>query len=168
MRCLATVEGAEHEFEFEELGANSYSLRLGEQSFEIDLRRVGPFSFSVLIGNRSFDFDVTLHGQEGIVTSRAGTYRVSLVDERRRAMRAAGGDGRQVSGRVELKAMMPGRVVNVLLETGAEVAAEQGVLIVEAMKMENEIKAPKAGKVVEIKVAVGQTVEKGEVLAIIE
>jgi biotin carboxyl carrier protein len=168
MRYLATVEGAEHEFEIEESAANSYSLRLGEQSFAVDLRRVGPFSFSVLIGNRSFDFDITLDGQEVIVASRAGAYRLSLVDERRRAMRAAAGDGRQVSGRIELKAMMPGRVVNLLLEPGAEVAAEQGVLTVEAMKMENEIKAPKAGKVVEIRVTAGQTVEKGEILAIIE
>src|SRR5215469_761023 len=168
MRYLATVEGADHEFEIEERGANFYSLRLGEQSFEVDLRRVGPYSFSVLIGNRSFDFDVTLDGQEVVVASRSGAHRLSLVDERRRAMRAAASDGRQLSGRVELKAMMPGRVVNVLLAPGAEVSAEQGVLTVEAMKMENEIKAPKAGKVVEIRVTAGQTVEKGEILAIIE
>ena len=61
------------------------------------------------------------------------------------------------------KAMMPGRVVNVLVKLGDEVAAQQGVLVVEAMKMENELKAPKAGKVVEVKVTAGQTVEKGEV-----
>ncbi|MBV8136847.1 MAG: biotin/lipoyl-binding protein [Deltaproteobacteria bacterium] len=63
---------------------------------------------------------------------------------------------------------MPGRVVNVLVAAGDEVAVNQGVIIVEAMKMENELKSPKAGKVVEVKVAAGQTVEKGELLLVIE
>jgi biotin carboxyl carrier protein len=169
MRYLATMQGAEHDFEFEELGAHSYRVRLGEQHFEVDLRRVGPGSFSVLIGHRSFDFDVAPDGDELIVASRAGAWRVGLIDEKRRAVREAEGRlGRQVSGRVELKAMMPGRVVNVLVKPDDEVAAGQGVLTVEAMKMENEIKTPKVGRVVEVRVTAGQTVEKGEVLAIIE
>jgi len=166
MRYLATLRDAEHEFEFEELGANTCAVRLGEQRFELDLRRVGPGSFSVLIGNRSFDFDVTPEGEELIVTSRAGTWRVNLADEKRRAMRA--NTGRQLSGRIELKAMMPGRVVSVLVNPGDEIEAEHGVLTVEAMKMENEIRTPKGGRVIEVRVTAGQTVEKGEVLAIIE
>ena len=88
MRYLATLRDTEHEFEFEELGANACAVRLGEQRFELDLRRVGASSFSVLIGNRSFDFDVTPEGEEVIVTSRAGAWRVNLIDEKRRAMRA--------------------------------------------------------------------------------
>jgi biotin carboxyl carrier protein len=67
-----------------------------------------------------------------------------------------------------LKAMMPGRVINVLVAVGEEVAAHQGLLVVEAMKMENELKAPKAGKIVELKVKPGQTVEKGELLLVVE
>jgi biotin carboxyl carrier protein len=169
MRYLATLKGAEHDFEFEELGAHAYVVMLGDQRFELDLRRVGPGSFSVLVGNRSFDFDVTADGEEMVVASRAGAWRVGLINERRRAMREAEKRlGREVSGRVELKAMMPGRVVNVLVKPDDEVASGQGVLTVEAMKMENEIKTPKAGKVLEVRVAAGQTVEKGEVLAIIE
>jgi biotin carboxyl carrier protein len=166
MRYLATLRDTEHEFEFEELGANACAVRMGEERFEIDLRRVGAGSFSVLIGERSFDFDVTPEGEELIVTSRAGVWRINLVDEKRRATRAI--LGRQLSGRVELKAMMPGRVVSVLVNPGDEIEAEHGVLTVEAMKMENEIRTPKAGRVIEVRVTAGQTVEKGEVLAIIE
>lgn len=168
MRYLATLQGAEHDFELEELGANSYVVKIGEDRFEIDLRCVGAGSFSVLIGNRSFFFDVTPDGDEVVVASRAGERRFNLLDERRRAMRALGGAGRQVTGRVELKAMMPGRVVGVLVKAEEEVEAEQGVLVVEAMKMENEIRTPKAGRVIEVRVTVGQTVEKGELMAIIE
>lgn len=166
MRYLATLRDTEHEFDFEELDANTCVVRLGEQRFDMDLRRVGAGSFSVLIGNRSFDFDVAHEGEELIVTSRAGTWRVNLIDEKRRAARAI--LGRQLSGRVELKAMMPGRVVSVLVNPGDQIEAEHGVLTVEAMKMENEIRTPKAGRVIEVRVTAGQTVEKGEVLAIIE
>jgi len=63
---------------------------------------------------------------------------------------------------------MPGRVVNVLVAQGDEVKAEQGIVVVEAMKMENEVKAPKAGKVVEVKVVAGQAVEKGQLMIVIE
>jgi biotin carboxyl carrier protein len=169
MRYLATLKGAEHDFEFEEVGAHSYLVMLGGRRFEVDLRRVGPGSFSVLIGNRSFDFDVTPDGEEMVVVSGSGAWRVGLINERRRAMREAEKRiGRKVSGRVELKAMMPGRVVNVMVKPDDQVTSGQGVLTIEAMKMENEIKTPKAGKVIEVRVEAGQTVEKGEVLAIIE
>ena len=63
---------------------------------------------------------------------------------------------------------MPGKVVRVLLNAGDEVAARQGVLVVEAMKMQNEVQSPKAGKISEIKVSEGQTVNAGDVLAVIE
>jgi biotin carboxyl carrier protein len=63
---------------------------------------------------------------------------------------------------------MPGKIVRVLVSVGDEVAANQGVLIVEAMKMQNEVLAPKAGKVTEIRVVEGQTVNASETLAIIE
>ncbi len=64
--------------------------------------------------------------------------------------------------------MMPGRVVQVLVGPGDEVTADQAVLVVEAMKMENELRAPKTGRVLEVNVAVGRTVEKGELLLVIE
>jgi biotin carboxyl carrier protein len=63
---------------------------------------------------------------------------------------------------------MPGRVVRVLVEAGAEVAEGQGVVVIEAMKMQNELKAPKGGRVVRVAVAVGDTVGSGAVLAVVE
>ncbi len=167
MRYVATIEGAEHEVEVEELSADTYAIRFGDQSFEADLRRVGPASVSIIVNNRSFDFDLAREGDEIVVASRTGATRLTLVDASRHAMRARRAP-REVSGRVEIKAAMPGRVVNVLVAAGDEVTADQGVIIVEAMKMENELKSPKAGKVTEVKVVAGQTVEKGELLLVIE
>ena len=63
---------------------------------------------------------------------------------------------------------MPGKVIQVLCSVGDEVTAGQGVIVIEAMKMQNEVKAAHAGKLVEIRVAPGDTVEAGQILAIIE
>jgi biotin carboxyl carrier protein len=63
---------------------------------------------------------------------------------------------------------MPGRVVRVLLQAGDEVAAGEGVVVVEAMKMQNEIKSPKAGRVLEVRVTQGATVNANQVLAVVE
>lgn len=76
--------------------------------------------------------------------------------------------GPQADGPRPMKASMPGRVVRVLVEAGDEVAAHQGVVVIEAMKMQNELKSPKAGRVVRIAVAVGETVQAGDVLAVVD
>jgi biotin carboxyl carrier protein len=166
MRYFATVEGAEHEIEIEELSANSVAIRFGEHRFEADLRKVGPATFSVIVNSRSFDFDVVRDGEETVVASRSGSTRISLIDAARRSR--GGVKKREMTGRAEIKSAMPGRVVNVLVAIGDEVKSGQGIVVVEAMKMENEVKSPKAGKVVEVKVVAGQTVEKGELMIVIE
>jgi biotin carboxyl carrier protein len=71
-------------------------------------------------------------------------------------------------GRQQLTAPMAGKVVRVLLKPNDEVAAGQGVVVVEAMKMQNEIKSPKAGRVIEIRVIEGATVTANQILAIVE
>jgi biotin carboxyl carrier protein len=167
-RYLATLEGVEHEFEVEELASNQLRLKLGDHQFDVDIRRLGTNgSFSIIVDHRSFSLDVVLDGEELVVSSREGATRVTLIDKARRGRRDNAARI-QARGRAELKAMMPGRVVNVLVEVGSEVNYQQGLVVVEAMKMENELKSPKAGKVAEIKVKPGQTVEKGDLLVVIE
>jgi biotin carboxyl carrier protein len=166
MQYQAIVDGADYQPEIEELSPNLYRVRLGGRSFEVDLRRTHGSSYLVLVGYRAFDLSISAEGDDLLMVSRHGVNRVTLIDRTRRRLQAAG--ERQITGRVELKAMMPGRVVNVLVKPGDEVMADQGIVVVEAMKMENELKTPKAGKVLELKVSVGQAVEKGEILAVIE
>ncbi|MBM3329879.1 MAG: acetyl-CoA carboxylase biotin carboxyl carrier protein subunit, partial [Calditrichaeota bacterium] len=91
-----------------------------------------------------------------------------VIDERRERARAlAGGDAvRSQSG--ELHAPMPGLVVKMLASTGDRVDKGAGLVVVEAMKMENEFRSPVAGIVREVRVQPGQTVEKGELLVSIE
>jgi biotin carboxyl carrier protein len=78
------------------------------------------------------------------------------------------GRGRIGEGLQSVSAPMPGKVVRVLVTEGQSVAAGQGIAVVEAMKMQNEMKAPKSGRVIQLKVREGETVGTGEVLALIE
>ena len=166
MRYVATLSGAERELEIEELTGHSVRITLGQNQYDADVRRTGTSSFSVLIGERSFDLEVGRHNDEMVVVSRTGATRVSLQDPARRARSAAA--RAQATGKIEIKAMMPGRVVTLLVKVGDDVTDHQGIVVVEAMKMENELKTPRAGKVTQVKVSPGQTVEKGELLVAIE
>jgi biotin carboxyl carrier protein len=90
---------------------------------------------------------------------------VELLDARA-ALRKAAQHGQ--AGTVELRAPMPGKVVKLLVTEGAAVELNQGLLVIEAMKMQNEIKSPRKGKVSKILAAEGTTVNAGEALAIVE
>ncbi len=83
-------------------------------------------------------------------------------------MKSAAGAGANADGAAEIKTAMPGKLVRILVEVGAEVKQGDGVLVVEAMKMQNEMKSPKDGIVKEIRFEEGATVNAGDVLAIIE
>lgn len=88
---------------------------------------------------------------------------VEVRDKRRRRQQEA-----SANGPIQITSPMPGRIVSILIDAGSTVQARQGVIVVEAMKMQNEIQAPRAGRVTRILATLGQTVNAGEVLATIE
>ena len=92
-------------------------------------------------------------------------FRVVISDERE--WRRKRGSAIEAEGRQQVLAPMPGKIVRVLVKTGDAVRAGQGVLVVEAMKMQNEIRAPKSGTIDRLAVVEGQTVNAGEVVAIV-
>jgi len=131
----------------------------------VDSRQTGEGTFSLLIEHVATEVGVTSRGEDYQVVVGGRAHRLRLLDERalRRRERGAGGDGAK-----DIRAAMPGKVVAILVAAGTAVERGQGVLVLEAMKMENEIGAPRAGKIVEIRVQPGQAVEAGELLARIE
>jgi acetyl/propionyl-CoA carboxylase alpha subunit len=155
-------------------------------SLEIDLTDEGP----VVQGNRveaelrsvpgSPLRHLVLDGRSYAVLASAGTgrgnwtvsidgraFQVLVLDERTRAIRALGGAAAAAAPKAVI-APMPGLVLKVNVQVGQSVAAGQGLVVVEAMKMENELKAPADGSVSRIDVAPGDTVEKGAVLVVLE
>jgi biotin carboxyl carrier protein len=98
----------------------------------------------------------------------AGAVReIGIEDERARHIRSLAGEGRSQASSGVLKAPMPGLVVRIAVQEGDSVAAGASLVVLEAMKMENELKAPTAGTVGAIRVSAGQAVEKGQVLLLL-
>jgi biotin carboxyl carrier protein len=99
---------------------------------------------------------------------RAGVVRARVNDRQRRTRRAGHGGESGPAGLQRIVAPMPGKIVRVLVAEGDAVAARQGLVVVEAMKMENELRSPKEGRIKEILVKEGMSVEAGRVLAVVE
>jgi acetyl/propionyl-CoA carboxylase alpha subunit len=124
-----------------------------------------PGVYSVLVDGRSYEARVEQSGDSVVVLIDGHRFEMEIRDPRRWS-RAAGAAG--IEGRSQVAALMPGKVVRLLVSAGDTVAAGQGLLVVEAMKMQNEMKAPRAGRVVSLAAREGATVAAGEVLAVIE
>ncbi len=126
-----------------------------------DIREVEPGVYSVLVDGRSYDARV----EGGAVVIGCRSFQVELLDPRRWDREK---NHRQAEGRQNVVASMPGKVVRVLVSLGDEVEAGQGLIVVEAMKMQNEMKAARAGRVVALAAVAGATVVAGETLVTIE
>lgn len=133
-------------------------------SAAVDVRRTAT-GYSLLLDGQVVETAVTDGATRGdLVVHLPGlSLPVTIDANRRRGKTAAHADGEQ-----RIVAPMPGRVVRVLVSAGDEVELRQPVIVVEAMKMENELRAPKAGRVKEVAVEAGASVESGRLLLVIE
>jgi biotin carboxyl carrier protein len=129
------------------------------------IAEVEPGVYSVLLEGRSYEARIESGDGRVVVFIEGHRFEVQVADPRRWSRQAARGG---TDERLNVVAPMPGKIVRLLVAPGDAVAAEQGLLVVEAMKMQNEMKAPKAGHVVSLPARVGATVAAGEVLATIE
>jgi biotin carboxyl carrier protein len=142
---------------------------LDDRTYELHLQRSVDDSLLLVTDGRVFDCRVDGPIESGLpVDVSVGTQRyvITLADPRR--LRSATAAGALAGGVARIMAPMPGKVVRVMVEAGADVEAGDGIVVVEAMKMQNEMKSPRAGKVVSVSVDVGATVNGGDVLAVIE
>lgn len=153
--------------EIDKVGESIYKISIDGHEFLVDGKKTGRTNYSLIVDSRSFEIEVDNTDDEYRVLVDGRSYRVNLVDERRVRMGGSQG-GVQPQGRQKVSVPMPGKVIAVLVAVGDTVEKGQGLVIVEAMKMENEVRSPIDGKVKEIRVEPGQTVEGGAVLAIVE
>jgi biotin carboxyl carrier protein len=163
---VAKLEDREVSIEIEPAGGSLYRIRLDGTDRTIDARSV-PGGLSMLIDGENHEVSMSRVKDEYDVLVANHRFRFDLLSEDRHRRAQARG-GREVTGRREVKASMPGKVINVLVNIGDTVEPKQGLLVIEAMKMENEIKSQGAGQVKEIHVEAGQAVESGEVLVVLE
>lgn len=135
----------------------------------LDVRRISATEFSVAVDGRIDRVAAVREGTEGVRLIAGGANVVALVEsERSRLVKQYARSTRPSASKMDVHAPMPALVVKLEVEVGQYVTPGQGLLILEAMKMENEIKAHFAGCVKSIHVQQGKAVEKGELLMVLE
>lgn len=163
---VTLIGGRRSVVELQQKGPSLFSVWVDGVERRVDSVEIAPGSFSLLVDDRPFVAEVC-GDAEGYTVDVGGTrVTVQLTDASARSAEEVA--AATAAGPTAIRAMMPGRVVALLANPGESVKKGAGILVVEAMKMENEVTAPAAGKIVEIRVEPGQTVETGQVLAVIE
>jgi biotin carboxyl carrier protein len=141
-------------------------VHMDGRSIPVDICELEPGVISLLIGGRSYRCVRTVFADEETIAVNGQQHRVAVSDPRSlRGQRRRPGAG---NGTLQIKASMPGRVARVLVAPGEAVVAHQGIVVIEAMKMQNELKAARDGRVAEVRVAAGDKVTSGQVLAVLE
>jgi biotin carboxyl carrier protein len=165
------LNGRSRTVSVERMAAGRYRVSVDGTHHEVDAARIGAFGLSMLLdGERAIsrDISVTPGSVRGELLVGLEGRSVAVSVNGRRTGRAGSDAGAHAHGEVSIVAPMPGRIVRVLVAPGDEVSAKQGVIVVEAMKMENELRSPKAGRVKDVSVTPGTSVDAGRVLVVIE
>jgi len=162
MRFQVSINGKRHELELTQ-AQDTWDCRMDGRVVNIDVRAISPGVLSIIREGRSY---VVRRGADGTIKVGEHSFNVSIADPRSwrsRQMTSGGAAGPQ-----KLTASMPGKVVRILTTPGAHVKTGQGIAVIEAMKMQNELRSPRDGKISSILVQEGKAVNAGEVVAVVE
>lgn len=167
MKLTTLVNGVERQLDLKNPGETGGTLAFSLDGLDgqADLREIGSGVYSILLGARSFEVKIEygVGGYSVVVGGRR--YEIAVRDPRKLSR---GGAGQAEAGPLKLTAPMPGKIVRLMVEEGQTVASGQGLIVVEAMKMQNEIKSPKAGVVKAVHVQQGGSVSAGQALLVVE
>ena len=145
MHYVAILNDEEYDVDITEVEPELYRLVVNGEEMRVDAKAISDSTLSLLINNESYNIE-TERGEGGSsnVLVRGSVMNIEVLDLRTNRLRKAQESAGGIDGPVQITTPMPGKVVAVLVEEGQEVEEGQGLVVVEAMKMENEIKSPKA------------------------
>lgn len=159
-----TLDGKQYRLDLDRIEGR-WICRVDGRDVEVDAILARPNVLSLRIGNKAYEVKCERVGAETHIWVGSQRFATEVRDPRSLRSRARAADDQ---GPKKMTAPMPGKVVRILVGKGTEVEAGAGVLVVEAMKMQNEVKSPKKGTIQQILVAEGAAVNAGDVLAIVE
>jgi len=168
MKLQAAVDGEKHEIEITRDGDKLFA-RVDDRNYELEASEPEPNIFLLKHEGRIFEVFVSPQKNAGEpFAARIGSTEldITLTDPKR--LRGTGSGADAVDGKAEIKTAMPGKVVRILKAAGDTVEKGDGIIVVEAMKMQNEMKSPKDGIVKDLRVSEGDTVSAGDILVVIE
>ena len=161
----AEIEGEEYQIEI--LSDNEVVIN-GERH-EINFQALRQhLSFSLLVEGNSYETNIYQDNGIWEVLLRGKQFSVQVEDERERRLRMAAGEASKQTGRIILQAPMPGLVIDIPVCEGQEVKKGEVLLILESMKMQNELTAPRAGRITRVQVEVNDNVERKQGLLVLE
>jgi biotin carboxyl carrier protein len=163
MKITARVGDEVHEVQIERQDGN-FAIEIDGENRLVNAHKLEGDFYSILSDGSSYEVSVEVAGDGYVVRHGASEQQVRFTDPSRQAREMSGAQ----EGPQTVESIMPGKVVRVLVKPGDTVTEGQGLVVVEAMKMENEIESPKDGKVTEVKVEPGQAVESGGALIVVE
>lgn len=159
-----SIDGKNHRLDLDH-AEGRWNCRLDGREVEVDAVLARPNVLSLRIGNKAYEVKCERVGSELHIWVGSVRFAAEVRDPRSLRGRVRASDDQ---GPKKLTAPMPGKVVRILVREGTEIEAGAGILVVEAMKMQNEVKSPKKGIVQKITVKEGAAVNSGDVLAIVE
>ena len=163
MKYFAAVNGQEYEIEIED-----GQVLVDGEAIVVDVSQIGvPELYSILLNGHSYEVLVEEKRQEYAVTLAGQQFHVQVEDERSRRLNAGRKGPLVPKGELVVKAPIPGLVVKVLVSEGEDIPEDHPLVILEAMKMENEIRSLRAGVVRSVDVVAGQRVEQGAALLVL-
>lgn len=177
MTFVAQLGGKEHVLQVDDGDRDDgrYTVWLHDKAYTIDARSMPAEIVSVLVNNKSYDVDIddtsdARHPLNGSVSVRVRgrVMRMQMLEERRHRLKQMQETLFQGAATCSIVSPMPGKVVRLLVRQHDPVTSGQAVVVVEAMKMENELRATRAGKVKRIAVQQGQSVQADQLLVELE
>jgi biotin carboxyl carrier protein len=167
VRLLASAGGVTHTVELDEgSGTGLVRLKVDEREYLIDVTNPAPGLYSLVV--RGQVFSAVVSQRRGKREVQIGNWMASVEVAPAQGQRPSTKSATAAGGRQEITAPMPGRVVQVLVQPGQTVRDGESLVIIEAMKMETEVRAVAGGQVKDIQVQAGMAVESGELLLVIE
>jgi biotin carboxyl carrier protein len=166
MKLVAVVQGKQVQVEISKSNGN-YRLTWNEKSFNVDAIRTNQNSFSLLVGGSSYEVTIENQGSRYFVYFHNDTIELELFDARRFGASAITKKNLQ-GGAHEILAPMPGKIIKLSVSENGTVKEGDPLLIMEAMKMQNELKAPAAGTVKKVRVKEGEAVSSQQILMVLE
>jgi biotin carboxyl carrier protein len=166
VKYVATLDNTSHVVEVTG-GEGRYRLTVGDDVWEVDARLTAQGIYSLLIGGVSYVADVVDREGTCLVDVTGEAYEVLVEEQTRWIIRTRGGAAGGGHGQT-VTAPLPGKITHVAVRPGDRVQAGDTLVVIEAMKMENELRAAAAGTVAEVRVTPGQAVNPGDVLVVLE
>ncbi len=167
MAYIAKIDKVEYKVSVKEIEANKFEVTIDDKSYAVDTQLTEISVYSLLVNGKSYETDVDYQDGTYNVLTEGDLFKIEVIDELKKKMLERRGGG-AVEGKQIIKSEMPGAIIDVKVNVGDEVKEGDVLLILEAMKMQNEIKSPKDGEVKEIFVKAGENIEADAKMVVIE